>query len=58
VLATVHPSSILRAEDEETREQELQRFIADLTFASKVMRDGLRDTGLRFDGGATVERHD
>jgi DNA polymerase len=58
VLATVHPSSILRAEDEETREQELQRFIADLTFASKVMRDGLRDTGLGFDGGATVERHD
>jgi len=58
VLATVHPSSILRAEDDETREQELQRFIADLTFASKVMRDGLRDTGLGFDGGATVERHD
>lgn len=58
VVATVHPSSILRAEDEETREQELQRFIADLTFASKVMRDGLRDTGPGFDGGATVERHD
>lgn len=58
VLATVHPSSILRAEDEETREQELQRFIADLTFASRVMRDNLRDTGLGFDGGATLERGD
>lgn len=30
VLATVHPSSILRAPDEETREQEMKRFIADL----------------------------
>lgn len=58
VLATVHPSSILRVEDEETREQELQRFIADLTFASKVMRDNLRDTGFGFGGGATLERAD
>jgi uracil-DNA glycosylase len=58
VLATVHPSSILRVEDEETREQELQRFIADLTFASKVMRDNLRDTGFGFDGGATLDRAD
>ena len=58
VLATVHPSSILRAEDEETREQELQRFIADLTFAAKAMRDNLGDTGLGFDGGATLERGD
>jgi len=58
VLATVHPSSILRVEDEETREQELQRFIADLTFASTVMRDNLRDTGFGFDGGATLERAD
>jgi len=30
VMATVHPSSILRAPDEETREQEMKRFIADL----------------------------
>jgi DNA polymerase len=33
VVATVHPSSILRAPDEETRRQELRRFIADLRVA-------------------------
>ena len=56
VLATVHFSFILCAEDEETREYELQRFIADLTFASKAIRDGWRDSGPGFDGGATIER--
>src|SRR6185437_8092650 len=30
VMATVHPSSILRAPDEETRHDEMERFIADL----------------------------
>ena len=30
VMATVHPSSILRAPDEETRHDEMKRFIADL----------------------------
>jgi len=30
VMATVHPSSILRAPDEETREVEMKRFISDL----------------------------
>jgi DNA polymerase len=30
VMATVHPSSILRAPDEQTRHTEMQRFIADL----------------------------
>ncbi|HEY6270626.1 MAG TPA: UdgX family uracil-DNA binding protein [Terriglobales bacterium] len=30
VLATVHPSSILRAEDEQSRQQEMAQFIADL----------------------------
>ena len=30
VLATVHPSSILRAEDDDTRELEMERFVADL----------------------------
>jgi DNA polymerase len=30
VMATVHPSSILRAPDDATRRQEMQRFIADL----------------------------
>jgi uracil-DNA glycosylase len=30
VTATVHPSSILRAPDEETRHEEMRRFVADL----------------------------
>jgi uracil-DNA glycosylase len=30
VMATVHPSSILRAPDEQTRHDEMQRFVADL----------------------------
>jgi uracil-DNA glycosylase family protein len=30
VMATIHPSSILRAPDDETRRQELKRFTADL----------------------------
>lgn len=30
VMATVHPSSILRAPDEQTRQKEMQRFIEDL----------------------------
>ncbi len=35
VLATVHPSSILRAPDEETRHEEYGRFVADLKIAAK-----------------------
>jgi uracil-DNA glycosylase len=39
VLATVHPSSILRAEDEESRQQEMAQFIADLRpVAEKLQR--------------------
>jgi uracil-DNA glycosylase len=30
VTATVHPSSILRAPDDETRHEELRRFVTDL----------------------------
>jgi len=30
VIATVHPSSILRAPDEKTRHEEMERFVADL----------------------------
>ena len=37
VTATVHPSSILRAPDSETRRAEMQRFIADLRGVAKVM---------------------
>jgi uracil-DNA glycosylase len=36
VLATVHPSAILRAPDDETRHAELQRFIADLKKIPRV----------------------
>ncbi|HEY9732418.1 MAG TPA: UdgX family uracil-DNA binding protein [Drouetiella sp.] len=36
VMATVHPSSILRAIDDESRERELEEFIADLKFAKTL----------------------
>jgi len=37
-VATVHPSSILRAPDEETRHEEMAQFIADLKKVAKVIR--------------------
>lgn len=37
VMATVHPSSILRAPDEKTRHEEMERFIADLKKISRVI---------------------
>ena len=37
-LATVHPSSLLRAPDEETRHREIARFIEDLKKAAELMR--------------------
>jgi DNA polymerase len=40
VLATVHPSSLLRAPDEETRRQETARFIEDLRTVVKRLRQG------------------
>ena len=36
VLATVHPSSLLRQPDEESREREYKNFIADLRAASRA----------------------
>jgi len=36
VLATVHPSSLLRQPDEESREREYRRFVADLRAAVKA----------------------
>jgi DNA polymerase len=44
VLATVHPSSLLRAPDAETRRRERARFVADLRVAAKLLRgrDGPR----------------
>ena len=38
VLATVHPSSILRAPDDETRHAEMDRFVADLKKVSVLLR--------------------
>ena len=38
VMATVHPSSILRAPDDEARHAETQRFIADLKKAAAVLK--------------------
>ena len=38
IMATVHPSSILRAPDDETRETEMRRFIADLKKLAKFTR--------------------
>jgi DNA polymerase len=37
VMATVHPSSILRAPDDETRHEEMRRFVADLKKLSRVL---------------------
>jgi uracil-DNA glycosylase len=37
ILATIHPSSILRAQDEEGRKQERAAFVADLIKAAKVL---------------------
>lgn len=37
VTATVHPSSILRAPDDETRHEEMRRFVADLKKIAKVI---------------------
>jgi uracil-DNA glycosylase len=42
VTATVHPSSILRAADEETRHAEMARFIDDLRPVAQVLRTETR----------------
>ncbi|WP_308197122.1 UdgX family uracil-DNA binding protein [Anaeromyxobacter sp. SG17] len=38
VVATVHPSSILRAPDDETRREEMRRFVEDLARVAEVLR--------------------
>jgi DNA polymerase len=38
VIATVHPSSILRAQDDESRREQKQAFIRDLTIAAREIR--------------------
>jgi uracil-DNA glycosylase len=42
VLATVHPSSILRAPDADTRRQETARFADDLRLVARALRTGAR----------------
>ena len=37
VMATVHPSSLLRAPDEETRHREIERFVGDLIKARRAL---------------------
>src|ERR1700730_2732832 len=37
VMATVHPSSILRAQDEETRHEEMKRFVSDLKKLARLL---------------------
>jgi len=39
VVATVHPSSLLRQPDEASREREYRNFVADLRVASKAARE-------------------
>ena len=38
VLATVHPSAILRAPDDETRHAEMDSFVADLEKVAALLR--------------------
>ncbi|HTQ45532.1 MAG TPA: uracil-DNA glycosylase family protein [Polyangiaceae bacterium] len=38
VVATVHPSSILRAPDDETREAEMRAFVDDLFVVARLLR--------------------
>jgi len=38
IIATVHPSSILRAPDEETRHSEMARFVEDLRVVARQIR--------------------
>jgi len=42
VLATVHPSSILRAPDADTRRSETERFADDLRLVNRALRTGAR----------------
>jgi uracil-DNA glycosylase len=42
VMATVHPASILRAPDDETRQREMELFVDDLKNVAEVLkREGL-----------------
>lgn len=39
VMATIHPSSILRAPDDAARQEEMRRFVADLRKVARAARD-------------------
>jgi DNA polymerase len=41
-LATVHPSALLRAPDEDTRRQETERFIEDLRRVAAILAGKVR----------------
>jgi len=43
VMATVHPSSLLRAPDDETRRRETRRFVEDLARIAPLVADGDAD---------------
>jgi DNA polymerase len=47
IVATVHPSSLLRAPDEETRQRERARFEADLRSVASLLRGDSRRAGRR-----------
>jgi uracil-DNA glycosylase len=36
-MVTVHPSSILRAPDDDARQEEMRRFVADLETAAQAL---------------------
>lgn len=40
VVATVHPSSILRTQDPESRREQMKLFVHDLQFAAKALKKG------------------
>jgi len=40
VMATVHPSAILRAPDEAARHAEMERFVADLSLLREALPRG------------------
>ena len=56
VMATVHPSSILRAPDEESRDEEMESFIADLTVAARALKERRVDLEVKPGGEATFDR--
>jgi uracil-DNA glycosylase len=38
VMATIHPSAILRAPDDDSRHEEMARFVADLKIVAELLR--------------------